>query len=405
MQWTKKNSRRVFYFYLAQLLFSAVYLIYAPSGARALLGAALLIVFGVCYSFGYFTTGVKRFWFVMGQIVIIWLLAWWLSPGYFAILYYPVATLSFMSRRSMVWGFGILAAGSAVELGWLLRGDYHADLLMYAPVAASICFGILSMSFMIRSFRKLGTANEKLARANAQIERLTKGAERDRISRDLHDVMGHQLSMITLKAQVAAKLLARGHDEALALAEVQDIERAAREALTQVREYVADMRQPDFLDEWSAAQTLLTAANIDCTFALGDVSCMEGAVYQVMAMCLREAVTNIVRHSAARKAWLGLEVDEDGFVHLCIADDGRGFEQRHIASVTAVDGSTSGGNGIKGMRARVAAVGGQMHLWDKGCGAMTAPAQLRALPWQPSVVVHIVAPEDEGKDIAQERVQ
>lgn len=174
-------------------------------------------------------------------------------------------------------------------------------------------------------------------------------AERERISRDLHDLLGHTLSLITLKAELAGKLVER--DLAACRAEIKDIENSARAALSEVRSAVTGYRQTGFAHELASARVSLAAAQVTLNATVEPIV-LPAATENVMSLALREAVTNIVRHARASHCELSLALD-DGVIVLRIGDDG-----------TAVShgGALLHGNGLNGMQERVAALGGRLAL-------------------------------------------
>lgn len=404
-KWFPNKHRRLLYFYLLQLVIPAGFLAYADNTLQIALGAGLILLFGVFYTVSFAAAGTTRLVASVGMMMIMWWLAWWLSPGYLCLAYYPAAVLSFLRKGKLVLGYSILLVPSILEIEVLLR-RYHTQFESFIPALLGALFGLFAMAFMIRYYTKIQLTNEQLERANAEIERLTKAGERQRISRDLHDVMGHQLSMITLKAQVAAKLVDNGRNLVRARTEIAEIEQAAREALTRVREYVADMRQADFTEEWVSAQTLLQTANIDCTVVDHTDQPKTGSVYQVLAMCLREGVTNIVRHSAAKRAYLRVEECDDERVQLWIADDGLGIAGvKQPCSLQGREADTWLGNGIKGIRARVDAIGGHLQIFWRSEGTNQADAWggLEGHPadWCAGVLIHIEAPLQQRAPFAE----
>lgn len=394
--WRSKKSRkdrRVMYFYLWQLLIPVAYL-YQASAIQIIFGLLLIALFGLLYALSFSAQGTRRILLSVGMMTIMWGMAWWISAGYLAMIYYPAAILSFLGRRQLFTGFSILLFGSLIEI-WALLSRFQAHLTTYIPTLFGVLFGVLAMTFMVRYYGKIHQTNEKLAKANAEIERLTKVAERERISRDLHDVMGHQLSMITLKAQVASKLLAKDYNVDLVRSEISDIERAAREALSRVRDYVADIRQANFCEEWASARALLNAASIQTNMS----DCMPerwaGQAYQVLAMCLRESVTNIVRHSFASQAYVNVSTDDAGNIELIVADDGRGFTKRVGATDETKDVTLWSGNGLKGIRARVDAIGGRLDIiWGPQLGTDCSPCWTRLkIGFEPKVMLAIRVPQ------------
>ena len=185
---------------------------------------------------------------------------------------------------------------------------------------------------------------EKLRVANDEIEHLAKVAERERIARDLHDLLGHTLSLITLKAELARKLVDR--DPQRAKQEMQDVEQTSRAALADVREAISGYRGPGLAAELiRARQTLETAGiTVDCNASAVPLS---PAQETVLALALREAVTNVVRHAQAQRCSVRLSRDQQ-LCTLEIADNGRG-----------ADGPE--GNGLRGMRERLEAIGGSLQ--------------------------------------------
>src|SRR5580704_6324591 len=182
---------------------------------------------------------------------------------------------------------------------------------------------------------------EKLRRAHDEIEHLAKIAERERIARDLHDVLGHTLSLITLKSELAGKLIDR--DPAQAKREIRDIETAARDALAEVRHAILGYRAKGLNEEFKQAKSTLETAGIEVNVQNNPVP-MPATVESVLSLALREAVTNVVRHAGAKHASLRL-ARINGHCQLEIWDDGRGGLQVE-------------GNGLRGMRERIESLGG-----------------------------------------------
>jgi two-component system sensor histidine kinase DesK len=184
----------------------------------------------------------------------------------------------------------------------------------------------------------------------AQEENVTLAAvaERERIARDLHDVLGHTLSVIVLKAELAGRLLAA--DPVRAAAEIGDVERTARTALAEVREAIGGYRARGLGAEIEAARGTLDAAGVQLIAegAPAPGAALSAQEETVLALALREAVTNIVRHARATTCRLRF-VTEAGHRRLVVEDDGQ-----HTAAPE--------GNGLRGMRERVEALGGRLSL-------------------------------------------
>jgi two-component system sensor histidine kinase DesK len=181
--------------------------------------------------------------------------------------------------------------------------------------------------------------------AHEELEHLAKVAERERIARDLHDVLGHTLSLITLKSELARKLVDR--DPERAKQEMHDVETASRAALADVREAIRGYRSDGIFAELARARTALETAGVTVECQTDPVP-LSPAQESVLALALREAVTNVVRHAEARRCNVILKRN-NALCTLEVADDGRG-----------ADGPE--GNGLRGMRERLEVLGGSLRL-------------------------------------------
>ncbi|HEY1742125.1 MAG TPA: sensor histidine kinase [Granulicella sp.] len=192
------------------------------------------------------------------------------------------------------------------------------------------------------------TAENRLLAAQEENIALAAVAERERIARDLHDVLGHTLSVIVLKAELAGRLVER--DPQRAAAEIGDVERTARTALAEVREAIGGYRARGLAAEIETARRTLDAAgvtllsNTEHAVATGLSSTEE----TVLSLALREAVTNIVRHARATTCRLHF-VSENGHRRLVVEDNGEHAITRE-------------GNGLRGMRERIESIGGHLSL-------------------------------------------
>ena len=191
-------------------------------------------------------------------------------------------------------------------------------------------------------------ANAKLLQVQQENVALSAIAERERIARDLHDVLGHTLSVIVLKAELAGRLL--GRDNARTAVEIADVEQTARTALAEVREAIGGYRAKGLRAEVEQARRTLAAAGVGlvCEPAL---PVLEAREETVLSLAVREAVTNIVRHAQATECQIRFLMTPDGFALLEVADNGSRME--------AVPRE---GNGLRGMRERVQELGGRFRI-------------------------------------------
>lgn len=171
---------------------------------------------------------------------------------------------------------------------------------------------------------------------------LVAAQERERVARDVHDLLGHTLTAITVKAELAEKLI--DADPSRARTEVTEIQQLSREAITEVRQTVGALRARRLDAELLGATTALADAGIAVEVP-EDVSIVEPRLRMLFAWVVREATTNVLRHSNATRCWIEL-----GQSHVSIADDGRG------------SGTLLEGNGLKGLRERVEEAGGALSV-------------------------------------------
>ena len=193
-------------------------------------------------------------------------------------------------------------------------------------------------------FTEIGRKQTTLRRAaEEESRRLAVVAERERIGRDLHDVLGHTLTVITLKAELASKLLPL--DPARSRDEIRDVVRISRDALAEVRRAVAGIRSAALAEEVRHARRALEAAGVESEFQIAPVP-LGGQEEHARALAVREAITNVIRHARAQRCVVRLDGD-DVRTRLEVEDDG-------------VGGRAPEGSGLSGMRERVLGLGGEM---------------------------------------------
>ena len=277
---------------------------------------------------------------------------------------YAVAFFAFVPdvRLAVLLMAAILAA---FALEWWLLGFpwiYSTTALVIGPVIGG----------MNLVYRRNQQRNVELKLSHDEVRRLAALAERERIGRDLHDLLGHTLSLITLKAELANRVFER--DPVAARREIADVERVARDALTQVRRAVTGIRAAGFAAELASAKLLLESNGICLNYELADVA-LPAETETALAMTVREAVTNIQRHAQATQARIALRIDGERLV-LAIEDDGRG-------------GAMVPGNGLTGMRERLAGIGAELRVQsEKGKGTVVSASLLA--PPQPATAAGAV---------------
>jgi two-component system sensor histidine kinase DesK len=208
---------------------------------------------------------------------------------------------------------------------------------------------MLISPFGIRSMNRRMELEKQLDQANQKIEELVKREERVRIARDLHDTLGHTLSLLTLKSQLIQRLTAV--DPERARLEAKEMEVTSRAALKQVRELVTDMRAATIAEELLQTQQILRAAGITYRYdGEVDFSRISPFTQNIVGMCVREAATNIVKHSRATHCSISIKLFSEK-MNIVIRDDGMGVTK-----------AKPFGNGLRGMEERLALVDGVLTL-------------------------------------------
>jgi two-component system, NarL family, sensor histidine kinase DesK len=210
-------------------------------------------------------------------------------------------------------------------------------------------------------FAQRNRALAKLRMANDEIEHLAKVAERERIARDLHDVLGHTLSVIALKSELAGKLI--DHDPQRAGKEIGEVEQISRQALSDVRDAIRGYHSQGLVAELAQAKTTLETAGLTVQCDAATTVKLPAVQESVLSLAVREAVTNVLRHSQARTCRVRIE-QQNGSCRLEIQDDGRG-------------GANAEGSGLRGMRERVEMLGGTMHRGTESGTTLTITLPLK----------------------------
>ncbi len=268
--------------------------------------------------------------------------------------------------------YTIYAIGFAAMLGgplWqrlllaasILAGFQFQIMLLGDPIFVFLITLIVSMAVFFGNHHFVESARKRaeLKLSHDEVRHLAALAERERIGRDLHDLLGHTLSLVALKSELAGKLLQRGDSlqaREAAHREIVEVSRVARDALAQVRSAVTGIRAAGLVAEVISGKLLLESDGIAFVSALApralDAGALSSKVETALAMTVREAMTNIQRHAHARTARAELDI-EAGEAVLRIIDDGRGGGR---------DGALVPGNGLGGMRERIEALGGRLRI-------------------------------------------
>jgi two-component system sensor histidine kinase DesK len=296
--------------------------------------AVAVVAFLVLYFRSYWVRG-RELVLVSAATLAMGLAFWPISIGAGALFIYAAGMIALLD--SPRWGLrGVIAiALITIVYALVLQRDIVSSSW---PVVFVLIVGGINIHYS-----QVGRANARLRLAHEEIEHMAKLAERERIARDLHDLLGHTLSLVVLKSELASKLAER--DPERSREEIRDVERIAREALAEVRAAVSGYRTSGLEAEVQRARNTLSTAGVRLETDIVQRK-LPTAQEAVLCLALREAVTNIVRHAGARNCRLTVGCT-DSACTLSISDDGRG-------------GNAPFGSGLSGMRERVDVLGGSL---------------------------------------------
>ena len=274
--------------------------------------------------------------YALGMLALSLALLPWYPSGISYFIYGCVMLRTCNVRFVTYLGLLLLMNVAFIGEAWMI--GYPWQVLVYMPSMAFIIGIIVNVEHMSKE------KDAALKLSHDEVRRLAATAERERIGRDLHDLLGHTLSLITLKLELSRKLFDR--DIEAARREVEEAEKVARHALAEVRSAVTGIRATDLAAELASARLLLESSLVHLDYGLPPE--LPPDIERGLSLILREAVTNIARHAEASSAQIEL-VREHASVRMQISDNGRG-------------GIASDGNGLSGMRERVRALGGTLTV-------------------------------------------
>ena len=343
------------YVWLIYIFLPVIY-ISQEQGIRLILGCLMIGVFLISYRQLFLGSEHRSFSYWLGlQMVIVLILSLFYSPynlfiGFFTASFIGHYTESSKFKISLI----SLAIIEVIPLVWNTQPISPNQYFFFVPFIIII----LVSPFGIRSMNKHQYLEMQLDEANEHIKELVKREERMRIARDLHDTLGHTLSLITLKSQLVDRLITK--DPHRAQLEAKEIERTSRAALRQVRDLVSDMRAVTVAEELLEVQVILSNADIISRFE-GDVKLtgVPDLTQNILSLCLREGITNIVKHSQAKSCRVSIE-QKKAHVTLIIHDDGIGLHEDH-----------HDGNGLKGMGERLTLIDGSLVVSSVGGTTLT----------------------------------
>ena len=361
---------------IAGTVFTGVWLLYLISGVAYLLSHH--------YSAPYIAGGLAIIG-VFSALYAILVPSWptpsrYALPGLAALALLAVAGCVFYGPAGLV-GLWIFMASAC---GLLVPDRGRAVRAVVGCIACYLIFGVTThadsgnflgnlipvvfIGFAMIGLRRQFQLTAELARAREEVAQLAASEERLRLARDMHDLTGQSLSMITLKSELAARLLGRlpaGSERDRVQDEIEQVAAVSRQTLRDIREAISGYRRPTLAVEVITARAALASAGIAARDD-ADLTLLSGTfdpdAEAALAWCLREAVTNVVRHSGAKNCYISLG-HHPGAVSLTVRDDGTGHtpsDGRGTQPLPAAAGPHS--SGLRGMSERLSAVGGSLEV-------------------------------------------
>ncbi|WP_459502029.1 sensor histidine kinase [Bacillus sp. C1] len=340
------------YIWLVYLAFP-VYSLLQESGWKLFLGIGITVIFVLAYRQLYFVKKTFMMWACI-QMFIALLLGSFYSPYLIYLGFFTANAIAFAPTKKLFRILFSLLVLMVITFILIYRNDFSLTSFLGA---IPMFIMMLLMPFAMRNFNQKKMLRNQLSEANEQIKDLVKREERQRIARDLHDTLGHTLSLITLKSQLVEKLIVKNPERAGI--EAKEITQTSRTALKQLRELISDMRMITVEEELEQIRVILQAANISLEVnqkaSSGALSPLE---QNIVGMCLKEAVTNVVKHSKATACTVSL-FETQGELILQVKDNGMGLQKQ-----------SHDGNGILGMKERLALIDGALELDEIQAGTV-----------------------------------
>lgn len=320
----------------------------STSTYQVIFGTLMILMFFAFYVLSFLAKGWLVYFWTSLQILISITMSLVFGYIYFSLfLAFFIGNIKNKAGFITLYSIHLVTTIITVNYGLLTRNPFFITQLPFVLVSV---VGVILLPVTNYNRNKNDQLQGQLEDANKRISELVKLEERQRIARDLHDTLGQKLSLIGLKSDLAGKLMTQ--DTERAQAEINDVRQTARTALKEVREMVTRMRGTRLTDEIFRIQQILKAAQIELTFEgtlePENLSLMNE---NVISMCLKEAVNNIVKHSNATACSIVIESTETDLVAR-VKDNGTGF----------VTDARNRGNGLRGMRERLEFVNGSMEF-------------------------------------------
>lgn len=321
----------------------------SSSPYQVVLGSSMIVAFFACYVLSFVSKGWQVYFWTSLQIAISVTMTLLFGYVYFSLfLAFFIGNIKNKVGFITLYTIHLVTTVVTINWGFVTKTPWFITQLPFVLVSL---IGVILLPVTTYNRNKSDRLQVQLEDANKRISELVKLEERQRIARDLHDTLGQKLSLIGLKSDLASRLIHENPERAQL--ELDDVRQTARTALKEVRELVTEMRGTRLQDELFRIKQILKAAQIEFTL-VGDADQLDISLMNenVLGMCLKEAVTNIVKHSSATACSIVMEPAR-GEVVVRIQDNGVGVPTESVYYK---------GNGLRGMKERLEFVNGSMEI-------------------------------------------
>ncbi|MEK3885800.1 sensor histidine kinase [Paenibacillus sp. PL2-23] len=338
------------YVWLVFCILPFYFIFRSSSTPEVVSGIVMIILFFTCYRLAFASKGWLVYFWTGVQIIISIAMTLLFSYVYFCIfLAFFIGNVQNKAGFITLYAIHITTTFITVNYGFVTQNQLFFQQFPFILISLIV---VILLPFNTYNQKKQGQLEGKLEDANKRIAELVKQEERQRIARDLHDTLGQKLSLIGLKSDLAGKLV--HSDPSKAQLEIRDVQQTARTALKEVREMVTQMRGARLDEEMHRVSQILAAAGIelhvDGDYGLIDTNLLTE---NVLSMCLKEAVTNVVKHSQAGSCTIRFFSTANEF-GVTVGDDGVGMDVGRFSSYR--------GNGLRGMKERLEFVNGSLDI-------------------------------------------
>lgn len=341
-----KNTGLSLYIWIIFCILPFYFIFRSTSSLEIVFGVIVTLLFFAIFWLTYNEKGPRIYIGLSLEFVINIVMTYLFGYVYFAlfIAFYVGIIRSKAGFISMYVIHMVLTIGAMV-IGFI---DNYSLLLNHLPFLIMTVLGVILIPIGKRSRIQTEALEGELEVAHQRIAELAIVNERHRIARDLHDTLGQKLSMIGLKSELASKLIDK--DPAKAQEELTDIQNTSRHALKEVREMIGNMKHVSLKDEMQMVENILNMTDINSEINMdADVEETPVLIENILSMCLREAVNNVVKHSKASNCFIDL-TETKGDIMLKVSDDGKSEDKTFIY-----------GNGLDGMKERLSFVNGEFQ--------------------------------------------